>query len=382
MAMEDATLVKHIKHTFVLRSDANREEFSLHGEMLVGREVECAIPLNSGHVSRYHAKINVSANGVYIEDLHSTNGTFVNGNKIKGRVRLSLGDEVAFDDLLFRLASNRSGAEDSTQLAPRRHSFQANTSAPVASISRLKTPTLPDTPLDVKVDALRNSPLDELDSVDLPPRAAKPQSVARPTAPPERSILPKQVPVSTPSSLIDAAENNSDRTQLLSAAQLHDLVERHRDEKIVNLGSGPRFIVMTAPIRGKIFQLKGTSTAHNWQIGRDPNAEICLNDKTISNDHARLALTPNGGYLLTATHAKNGIYVNGDLTSKAQLHHEDKIQIGRSEMVFKTDEVTDASLAHTPPEEPIDTVKMRRLGMVATLVTVVVLATALILTTP
>ncbi len=50
-------------------------------------------------VSRLHAKITVRQEQCYLEDLHSTNGSYVNGERIDdGPILLSLGDEVAFAD--------------------------------------------------------------------------------------------------------------------------------------------------------------------------------------------------------------------------------------------------------------------------------------------
>ena len=48
-----------------------------------------------------HARIGLQADGLWIEDLGSTNGTFVNGEKVK-RARLSEGDRVAADATVLR----------------------------------------------------------------------------------------------------------------------------------------------------------------------------------------------------------------------------------------------------------------------------------------
>ena len=39
----------------------------------------------------------------FIEDLGSTNGTFVNGTKIDGRVKLSVNDEVRLGNIVFKV---------------------------------------------------------------------------------------------------------------------------------------------------------------------------------------------------------------------------------------------------------------------------------------
>jgi len=69
----------------VLRN-AEGGEHPLNGVCLIGREAECQITLDTPQVSRYHAKLTPrDARSVLVEDLHSTNGTFINGKKIDTR---------------------------------------------------------------------------------------------------------------------------------------------------------------------------------------------------------------------------------------------------------------------------------------------------------
>ena len=64
------------------------------GEHLVGRSEDCQIILSEKRVSRKHAKIIVSNNRWYIEDLANINGTFVNDKKITGKNSLKDTDVV------------------------------------------------------------------------------------------------------------------------------------------------------------------------------------------------------------------------------------------------------------------------------------------------
>jgi len=108
---------------------------------------------------------------------------------------------------------------------------------------------------------------------------------------------------------------------------------------------------MTAPLRGKYFELDDAAEGKEWRVGRGAESDIRLTDKTISSDHARLLKLENG-YKLQATHAKNGILVNGTPINQVYLGHDDKIQIGSAELVFKTDFTAPGSkYATTAPEE-------------------------------
>ena len=46
------------------------------GEHLIGRDINCPVYLDSEHISSNHAKLHLSSDGIYVEDLNSTSGTF------------------------------------------------------------------------------------------------------------------------------------------------------------------------------------------------------------------------------------------------------------------------------------------------------------------
>ena len=52
------------------------------GEMVIGRKDDCDIQIDSLAVSGRHAKVITTAGGTVLEDLNSTNGTFVNNQKV------------------------------------------------------------------------------------------------------------------------------------------------------------------------------------------------------------------------------------------------------------------------------------------------------------
>ena len=73
-------------------------------EMVVGRRADCDLVLEDDYVSRRHAVVRTSAGSVSVEDLGSTGGTFVNGDRISAPTRLRDGNTVRFGgvDTLFR----------------------------------------------------------------------------------------------------------------------------------------------------------------------------------------------------------------------------------------------------------------------------------------
>lgn len=63
-------------------------------EWKLGRHPQCAVIIAHPSVSRFHARIFCDATGVYLEDLNTANGTFVNDQRIQGTVTLRDGDVI------------------------------------------------------------------------------------------------------------------------------------------------------------------------------------------------------------------------------------------------------------------------------------------------
>src|SRR5215210_7928505 len=86
--------------------------------IIVGRSSDLDMVLVEDMVSRKHARITMQQDQIWIEDLGSTNGTFVNGEKIK-RARLKEGDRVLIGTLILKVIAGEAGRADSTDAAKR-----------------------------------------------------------------------------------------------------------------------------------------------------------------------------------------------------------------------------------------------------------------------
>lgn len=298
---------------WVLRAMDSGREFALHGEMLVGREAECQIPVLSGHISRYHAKIRVTHTGVVLEDLHSTNGTFVNGRRLTAPKVLSLGDEVLFHTERFRLVSGRSGDADATMIMASPASLVPRRDAAASGASESPAPRLA-----------------EVSKLNVVHEAAQPAAPVRVNVP-------------------------DDATRILSGAEIALKVDRarmhtHHDTSRIP-GSGPRLVVMTAPLRGKVLPLAEQKLGTTWRVGRGETCELRINEGTVSHDHARVVRSAEG-WQIAVTSARNAMVVNGDVETSHALRNGDRLLLGRMEIVFATD-VDEVIPVVIPPEPPV-----------------------------
>lgn len=83
------------------KGTGTRSGFPLNKDhVIIGREVKCAIMLNDNSVSRQHSSITRLAEGYLLRDLGSSNGTYVNGQRVQ-EVLLQDGDRVSIGDIEF-----------------------------------------------------------------------------------------------------------------------------------------------------------------------------------------------------------------------------------------------------------------------------------------
>ncbi|TCB72123.1 FHA domain-containing protein [Acinetobacter sp. ANC 4216] len=77
------------------------QEISIDRDMLVGRHQSADIVLQAGEISRKHAAFLLKDQALWLQDLNSSNGTFVNDLRIEHETLLKEGDIVQFASLKF-----------------------------------------------------------------------------------------------------------------------------------------------------------------------------------------------------------------------------------------------------------------------------------------
>lgn len=316
----EQTLIRSPHNSLVLRG-LDGIDHPLNDVTLVGREAECQLQLREGHASRYHAKLTVTGpQQILVEDLKSTNGTYVNGQRVETPIVATIGDELRFDTSRFRVATSQSGGaqatvfrdrETLTQAAPARAPAATPPPAPVQ-------PTPPPEPAPV---LLRETPL-----------AAEPAEAARPKKIAQFNTVEK--PATGTSSL------PADELASLASKSAHTVRRFERTD-------GPRLVILNPPARGMVFPLEDTGAVGEWLIGRGDDADVALSDRTVSTRHAAIRKTGTR-WEIENLNATNGVFVNGKLISRKPISSGDKIRLGRTELQFRTDD-SQAIEAPAPP---------------------------------
>jgi len=129
------------QYQFVMRSGPTPGvTFPLDGDQLtIGRDSTNGVAINDAEVSRKHARLMFQGGKYVLEDLGSTNGTFVNGQRLAGPVVLKPGDVVSLGEQIVLMYDAIAADAGATVAVPRRAVQQA--APPPAAYS--STPAAP-----------------------------------------------------------------------------------------------------------------------------------------------------------------------------------------------------------------------------------------------
>lgn len=120
------------QYQFVMRSGPTPGvTFPLDGDQItIGRDSSNGVAINDAEVSRRHARLNFQGGKYVLEDLGSTNGTFVNGQRLAGPVVLKPGDVVSLGEQIVLMYDAINLDPGATVAVPRRSVPAAAAPAP------------------------------------------------------------------------------------------------------------------------------------------------------------------------------------------------------------------------------------------------------------
>ncbi len=80
------------------------QAFELADELTVGRAAGCQVTLDDTFASQVHARLYRRDDQLYVEDLGSTNGTWLNREKVTGPLQMQRGDHLQVGNTVLELA--------------------------------------------------------------------------------------------------------------------------------------------------------------------------------------------------------------------------------------------------------------------------------------
>lgn len=158
----------------MFRGEGERRSFSLPRDVTVlGRREDCDLRIPLGEVSRKHARLIADADMLKIEDLGSSNGTFVNGQRIQ-ETQVNAGDAIQIGPVSFVVQIDGVPADEDIQApvvaaaAPSPDPEDTNMAVAAASAAST-TRRQPDADVEMDIDAEMES--DELSGIPEAPAA-------------------------------------------------------------------------------------------------------------------------------------------------------------------------------------------------------------------
>jgi pSer/pThr/pTyr-binding forkhead associated (FHA) protein len=258
-------------------------EYAVGSALVIGRDATSDIVLTSRSVSRRHAEVVVSPLGYVLVD-HSTNGTFVNGQRVKDQQMLGRGDMIRCGDEEFRFhADVPAPPPRPVPERPKRYSWAMDLSDEAAPGAEYRL----------------NQTMHGFPVVQ-PSPPAEPKAEPAP-APPAR----EEAPAAAPRATSDAMASLVVRTGVLK---------------------GRRF-----PIRVPIVN-----------VGRAEYNDIVLPDDSVSTTHAKLQRR-EGIWVVVDLDSTNGTLVDGERVSgEAPLAPGAFVRFGEVQVIFEpTDDTID-----------------------------------------
>jgi pSer/pThr/pTyr-binding forkhead associated (FHA) protein len=265
---------------FELRNLTSNERVKLsQPSQTLGRHVDCDIVLDDDEASRQHARLEIKAGDIYLEDLGSTNGTYLNNKEVRKVSKVVGGDIITIGEQSFLVLTPDVSGNDTifgAKVAREASSFVVDKSEPEATSMRMAYPS--------------------------PPGWTSNDQHAFGDA--------------------KAADE-----QHLSGL----LKTRNVDE---STAAGALMVTNGARKHG-LFVLPKQSGSGQWTIGRSEDRDITIDEITVSNGHATLS-AKGDSWRIEDNQSTNGIKVNGSKTSASPLNSGDRISIGDVELLFRS----------------------------------------------
>lgn len=294
--------------------------------IVIGRSDECDLQVAEGHPSRRHAQITIEDDGVWLEDLSSANGTFVNDHQITEKVLLQNGDHISFDIDRFIFEAEDTVADDATVIRRLPESDATVVRRIEPAEAAADEPAVVAEPPTPKPPAATST--SEPTPEPTPQPAPEPTPETPPEATPETTAQPQAATASAaphvPRSWADPDYQNEQGTRMLTAEEMRAMASGGNAAAVEV--SEPQLIITAGDNAGMSFPL-GSGADGEWSIGTEANSDLQLTGTGISANHAKLTCE-NGRWRVIDQMSANGTFVNGNKSTVSFLSNGDSIKFG------------------------------------------------------
>lgn len=299
---DDKTVVADIELDLLYSLQSNDgEEFPIENQLTFGRSSENTVFINDKKISRKHALLTFKNNFLQIKDLDSSNGTFVNGNKINKITTLKNKDIISIEKHVYTVC-----VEMKENIVKR---FSENPEINEADSTDSNKGLLDESEV----------PLDSEKNVEIQSTTDKAST---------DNVLNEDIPASW-----------IEDTGTVAGTRMMDMSE------LAKLRAGPNIVRENESgitqihcfIEGveEVFELpiKDVNTVSGWEIGRDSSCDIAINHASVSGRHAQI-IHQNGRWKIVNLVSTNGILINGQRKLSTYLADGDKVGLGTVDLVF------------------------------------------------
>jgi ABC transport system ATP-binding/permease protein len=340
-----------------VRSRRSVHELTAGTTCTIGRDPKSDIVMTDSRVSWRHAVLRVDGGGWIIEDLGSTNGTFLGSQRLD-RIEISAECVIRLgnpdDGPLLRCAPQLpAGSPAAPAAAPPDHPGTALSVPPAPPVPEAPPepeprhdseswwqPPVPGDPAGGPAGGPVGGPVSPPVGVPYRPQAPEPSAPRDPEPPRERFGQREHAPrhaAGGPDQLYQPPAQYAGQGQQFAGQQY--------------AGQGQQYAGRPAPAQQASGQppmlpsvdRRPTSRmplpAKALRIGRVPDNDVVLSDLNVSRHHAELRKSPTGSYEIVDLGSHNGTFVNGQRVTSQLLTEQDLVSIGSSTFRLKDGEL-------------------------------------------
>lgn len=294
----------------------------------IGRMRENDLALDDLAVSRFHARLHLESGRVFLEDGGSENGSWVNGQRVRGRVELAPGDRIAIGKHELRVRSRHVGEtalDDAPTIPP--EALRAAEEPPLAPPAEELEPMSDAAPIDAPDaapdrDEFDFSPAELSADVEEPAFAAAAELAA---------------------AELDVAEDGDEpAATVLLAEEDVDEIPAVEPAPAVAAAPSPAAAPAAKLYAGLIVQRDGKiQRVVPWDedaltVGRSSDCDLVLDQDEVSRRHARFVRSGDR-YEVHDLGSVNGTLVNGTRAARHALEVGDVIAVESFQLTFVLD---------------------------------------------